>query len=150
MSHLSVEEQMGILVRCTRSVSIASITDRSSFNQCVSCCLHTASSSPFQGKWEYLKYTQQLSHVFLDQGQRFKLTTSTVLTISAIERHEWNSATRLSRLQRCLEVSHVVRSGVMCSGRSYLDLTVDKQLLHSLPVSLMQACVMHADPKSQR
>lgn len=38
----------------------------------------------------------------------------------------------------------------MSSMRSYLDLTVDEQLLHSLPVSLMQACVMHANPKGQR
>ena len=34
--------------------------------------------------------------------------------------------------------------------KTYLDLTVDKQLLHSLSVSLMQACVVHADPKCQR
>ena len=33
---------------------------------------------------------------------------------------------------------------------SYLDLTVDKQLLHSLSVPLMKACVMHANPKGQR
>lgn len=34
--------------------------------------------------------------------------------------------------------------------RVYLDLTVDKQFLHSLSVSLMQASMMHADPKGQR
>lgn len=40
--------------------------------------------------------------------------------------------------------SQAVRAG------AYLDLTVDKQLLHSLSVSLMQASVMHPDPKGQR
>lgn len=33
--------------------------------------------------------------------------------------------------------------------REYLNLTVDKQLLYSLSVSLMEACMMHADPKGQ-
>lgn len=35
-------------------------------------------------------------------------------------------------------------------GEVYLDLAVDKQLLHSLAVSLVQAGVMHADTKGQR
>lgn len=32
----------------------------------------------------------------------------------------------------------------------YLDLTVDEQLLHRLPVPLMQASVVHSDPEGQR
>lgn len=31
----------------------------------------------------------------------------------------------------------------------YLDLAVDKQLFHSSPVPLMQACMMHANAKGQ-
>lgn len=31
----------------------------------------------------------------------------------------------------------------------YLNLTVDKQLLHSFSVSLMQTCMMHTNPKGQ-
>lgn len=48
------------------------------------------------------------------------------------------------------QVGQAVSTGLVCRMRLYLDLTVDKQLLHSLPVSLMQTCVMHADPKGQR
>ena len=32
----------------------------------------------------------------------------------------------------------------------YLDLTVDKQFLHGLSVSIMKPCVMHANSKCQR
>lgn len=52
--------------------------------------------------------------------------------------------------QQYLQVGQAVSTGLVCRMRLYLDLTVDKQLLHSLPVSLMQTCVMHADPKGQR
>lgn len=38
----------------------------------------------------------------------------------------------------------------MTSTFRYLDLAVDKQLLHHLPVPLVQTSVMHADPKCQR
>lgn len=41
-------------------------------------------------------------------------------------------------------------SRIMASTFRYLDLTVDEQLLHRLPVPLMQTGVMHPDPEGQR
>lgn len=38
----------------------------------------------------------------------------------------------------------------MTSTFRYLDLTVDEQLLHRLPVPLMQTGVVHSDPEGQR